>query len=105
MNTTATVTDFIRALPIGRGSALTARALAERLGTDDRALRALAAEAVDAGTLVVADNAGYYRPASAAEANEAIGRLESQGRQMLRRAALTRSLVYREFHPEQGRLL
>lgn len=96
---------FLAALPVGRENAMTGKRLADALGTDDRTLRALAHEAVEAGQIVLADNAGYYRPANAAEADEAIGRLESQGRAMLRRASLTRNLIYRVFHPEQGRLL
>lgn len=101
---TPTVSAFVDALPVGRANAMTGKRLAAAFGTDDRTLRALAHEAIEAGYLVVADNAGYYRPESASEADEAIGRLESQGRQMLDRARRTRALLYRVFHPEQGTL-
>lgn len=99
---------FYNALPHGRDQALTARELSARLGLSerhgDRVLRNLAQHATDAGYLVCTSNAGYYRPASADEAQETIGRLRSQAAHMSDRARRMQGLMDRLFG-QQGRLL
>ena len=54
-------------LPEGRENAIPMRVLAERLGVDDRALRAAILQAREAGEIIAGDSAGYYRPADKAE--------------------------------------
>lgn len=92
----------------GRTNAKTARQLCRLLGlsTDgDRTLRALANAATDAGQLICTGNDGYWLPADPSEAEETIGRLQSQGVQMLERARQLRTLVERHFTPIQPNLL
>ena len=96
--------DFFDHLPFGRANAVTARQLAARYGISDRDARALADAAADAGLLVCADNHGYFRPATAAEVDETIGRLASQAARMSRRARIIRALADRAFG-RQGTLL
>ena len=43
------------------------RELADRLGIDERALRAAILQAREAGEIIAGDSAGYYRPADKAE--------------------------------------
>lgn len=81
----------------GRARALTARQLKDH-GFSDRELRALAHEAATAGVLVCADNAGYFLPASREEVAECIGRLRSQGQEMLARACTLERLAFRQFN-------
>jgi len=88
----------------GRANAITARDLSAELTlgpNGDRALRALVHAANDLNLLVVADNAGYFVPASPAEVQEAIGRLRSQATEMLERAKRIESLASKTFSPEQ----
>jgi hypothetical protein len=85
----------------GRANAKTARWLVANLGmnkaTGDRLLRAIANAATENGLLICTGNAGYWLPDSLAEAEETIGRLHSQGVQMLERAKEMRALVDRHF--------
>lgn len=103
----AEIDAFVDALPVGRGQALTARQLAPRLGLHganaDRTIRSLAEHATLQGHLLCADNGGYFRPESADEAAETIGRLRSQGSKMLERARTLQALADREF-VGQGKL-
>ena len=54
-------------LPEGRENAIPMRELSDRLGIDQRALRAAILRAREAGEIIVGDSAGYYRPADKAE--------------------------------------
>lgn len=85
----------------GHDNAKTARWLVEKLGlpasTGDRVLRALANAATESGFIVCTGNAGYWIPATPEEAEETIGRLQSQGVQMIERAKQLRALVDKHF--------
>lgn len=54
-------------LPEGRENAVPMRVLAERLGVDDRALRAAIMRARESGDIIAGDSAGYYIPTDKAE--------------------------------------
>lgn len=101
------VAAFYAALPMGRINALNARTLSARLNlgrNGDRRLRALAHAATDANMLVCGDSAGYYRPATAEEARESVGRLMSQARHMAERGHRLIALIDQTFG-QQGTLL
>ena len=88
----------------GRAQAITARDLGAALAlgpNGDRALRALVHAANELGLLVVADNTGYFVPASPSEVEEAIGRLRSQATEMLERAKRIENLARQTFTAEQ----
>lgn len=88
----------------GRAHAKTAKEISRALGLGvhgDRILRALAHHATDDGIVVCTGNAGYWLPETEAEAEETIGRLRSQGVDMLQRADTLSKLVHQQFHPTQ----
>lgn len=91
----------------GRAQAKTARQLSRALGlgkNGDRILRALAHAATEAGVVVCTGNSGYWYPETQAEAEETIGRLYSQGAEMIRRANALRELVSRQFAQDSQQL-
>lgn len=91
--------DILRAVAVGRQHAKTARQLRAFGFPSDRHLRALVHRATDRGDLICADNAGYFVPASADEAQETIGRLRSQAIHMHCRASRLQALVDQVFAP------
>lgn len=103
----AELAAFYEALGIGRANARTAQQIATAMnipGRDaDRYLRNLAQHSVQAGLIVCSGNAGYWRPATAKEVYETIGRLRSQGLLMLERARHLQALADVEF-VGQGKL-
>lgn len=91
---------------LGRANAQTARQLSRSLHlgpNGDRLLRALAHAATEAGIVVCTGNSGYWLPETQAEAEETIGRLYSQGTEMIRRANALRALVSRRFASSSGK--
>ena len=89
----------------GRANAQTARQLSRSLhlgSNGDRLLRAWAHAATEAGIVVCTGNSGYWFPETQAEAEETIGRLYSQGTEMIRRANALRELVARRFASNSG---
>lgn len=87
----------LRDCATGKANAKTARELRARYGYHDRTLRALVHGANEAGHLVVAGNDGYYVPLTEAEVLEPIGRLRSQGLEMLARARQMQELAAMAF--------
>lgn len=59
--------NLLALLPEGRENAVSMRELADRLGIDERALRAAILQAREAGEIIAGDSAGYYIPANKAE--------------------------------------
>ena len=59
--------NLLALLPEGRENAVSMRELADRLGIDQRALRAAILQAREAGEIIAGDSAGYYRPADKTE--------------------------------------
>ncbi len=105
--TAALVRRFYNALPLGKANAVVARHLAPLLELEpahaDRTLRALAESAViEYDLLVSTGNAGYYRPASRAEAEESIGWKASQAARMFQRVRAEQKLIEAAFPPEAG---
>ena len=93
--------DYLTTHAQGRGNAKTSRHIIAALALGkhgDRILRALAHAATESGHLICTGNDGYWLPATADEAEETIGRLHSQGQEMLRRAQSLRTLVHQKFH-------
>ncbi len=86
----------------GRVNAKKARWLAGELGlglkNGDRVCRALAHKAVELGTLVCADDSGYFIPLNFDEVRETTGRLRSQGVVMIERATATETLAAATFN-------
>lgn len=94
---------YLKGFACGRKNAKTAKVL---LGTwldemDDRGIRRLAGEARELGFPVIGDSRGYFYAETRAEAEEAIARLESQGKAMLHSAAILKRILDR---PGQGEL-
>jgi hypothetical protein len=104
------VVNRVRALARGRKNAWPAKQLGDDLGyaakdvRDGRLLRLLAAEAVGQGFPLCTDNAGYFWPTSAGEADEAIRRLRSAGKALLRRADALQEAVEAEFGSKSSSL-
>lgn len=85
---------YLRVNAIGRENAKTAREIGDALELGkhfDRLLRAFKHAANESGLLICADNTGYFIPANRDEASESIGRIRSQGAEML---ALARTLEH-----------
>lgn len=92
--------DQLKQHASGQSNAKTARQLVRMMAlgrNGDRRLRLLANAATESGLLVCTGNAGYWLPATEQEAEETIGRLNSQGLRMLERARELRALVARQF--------
>lgn len=96
--------DFIHANAHGKANAIPARILAQRLDlgpNGDRKLRALVHAANEKGLLILADNVGYFEPATPEECDESVGRIESQAFEMLERARRIKALVTQNFYSTQ----
>ncbi len=74
------------------------RRVGDKIVDGDRVCRALANAARKSGLLVCSGNIGYWLPASAEEAQDTIGRLRSQGADMLTTADLLSRQVARQFN-------
>ena len=76
--------DFTPVLPIGKNNAISAKQLQTRLHVRSaREVRECIAAARLTGQLICSGNTGYYRPATLAEVNEFVLRLETQAKSTL----------------------
>ena len=108
-----TFVEHLRAHAYGRDNAQTAlqvslalglgRRASGRIVDGDRICRALANAARKAGQPVCSGNNGYWLPASPEEAEETIGRLQSQGVDMLAVADDLRRAVAMQFNVQPKR--
>ena len=92
--------DCLKRHANGHASAKTARQLRVymALGRNyDRTLRALANAARAQGFLICSGNSGYWLPSSSAEIDETIGRMISQGQDMIRSAKRIKKLRDQHF--------
>lgn len=111
----ARIDEFYARVPVGKAAAKSAAQLAAELGlaasqaqateSAKRTIRLLADQAVDAGLLLVADNAGYFVPAEYAEMEEAMARMASQEALMAERRRRVQALADARFHGTTPRLI
>lgn len=73
--------DFMAILPHGKEKAISAEHLCRKIGVkDERALRAQVAISRQAGQLICSGGTGYYIPATRAEVEDFVLRMEAQAK-------------------------